>query len=211
MSINRKCIVMDLRSKAWFRVAGLCGIITPIVAFTCILLAIGYSPQFSWTENALSDLGVQGGLTAPLFNYGLIISGVMSLIFATGIFALLHKKLVGEVGSFSFILATLALIAIGVFPETAKPMHYYASVSFFVLIPITMLILMWALAQIGKVKTALYTLLVATVAAVPWVIQFVAHYVSDAAIPETISALSASAWAIVLGLMILGQASKTDN
>jgi len=201
----------NLRNKAWFRVAGLCGVITPIVAFTCILLAINYSPQFSWTENALSDLGVQEGLTAPLFNYGLIISGSVSLVFASGILALLHMKPVGEVGSFIFILATLALIAIGVFPENARPMHYYASVSFFVLIPIAMLILMWAFAQVGKVKTALYTLLVAIVAAVPWVIQLSVHYVSDVAIPETISALSASAWAITLGLLMLRQASKTDN
>jgi hypothetical membrane protein len=175
------------------------------------LLAIAYSPQFSWTENALSDLGVQEGLTAPLFNYGLIISGAMSLVFASGILALLRNKLVGKVGSFTFVLATLALIAIGIFPKNARPMHYYASVSFFVLIPITMLILMWAFAQVGKVKTALYTLLVAIVAAVPWVIQLSVHYVSDVAIPETISALSASAWAITLGLLMLRQASKTDN
>lgn len=202
---------MNLRNRTWFRIAGLCGVITPLVAFTCILLAIAYSPQFSWTENALSDLGVQEGLTAPLFNYGLIISGAMSLVFASGILALLRNKLVGKVGSFTFVLATLALIAIGIFPKNARPMHYYASVSFFVLIPIAMLILMWAFAQVGKVKTALYTLLVAIVAAVPWVIQLSVHYVSDVAIPETISALSASAWAITLGLLMLRQASKTDN
>ena len=202
---------MNLRSRTWFRIAGLCGVITPLVAFTCILLAIAYSPRFSWTENALSDLGVQEGLTAPLFNYGLIISGAMSLVFASGILALLRNKLVGKVGSFTFVLATLALIAIGIFPENARPMHYFASVAFFALIPIAMLILMWAFAQVGKVKTALYTLLVAIVAAVPWVIQFAVHYVSDVAIPETISALSASAWAIALGFMMLKKASKKGN
>jgi len=202
---------MNLRSRTLFRIAGLCGVITPLVAFTCILLAIAYSPQFSWTGNALSDLGVQEGLTAPLFNYGLIISGAMSLVFASGILALLRNKLVGEVGSFTFVLATLTLIAIGIFPENARPMHYFASVAFFALIPIAMLVLMWAFVQVGKVKTALYTLLVAIVAAVPWVIQFAVHYVSDVAIPETISALSASAWAIALGLMMLKKASKKDN
>jgi hypothetical membrane protein len=120
-------------------------------------------------------------------------------------------KPVGEVGSFIFILATLALIAIGVFPENARPMHYYASVSFFVLIPIATLVLMWAFVQIGGSKVALFTLLTAIVAAVPWVIQLAVPYVSDVAIPETISALSASAWAITLGLLMLRQASKTDN
>lgn len=200
-----------MRSRTWFRIAGLCGVITPLVAFTCILLAIAYSPRFSWTENALSDLGVQEGLTAPLFNYGLIISGAMSLVFASGILALLRNKLVGKVGSFTFVLATLALIAIGIFPENTRPMHYFASVAFFALIPIAMLVLMWAFAQVGKVKTALYTLLVAIAAAVPWVIQFAVRYVGDVAIPETISALSASAWAIALGFMMLKKASKKDN
>jgi hypothetical membrane protein len=179
---------MNLRNTAWFRIAGLCGVITPLVAFTCILLAIAYSPQFSWTENALSDLGVQEGLTAPLFN-----------------------KLVGKVGSFTFVLATLALIAIGIFPENARPMHYFASVAFFALIPIAMLVLTWAFVQIGGSKVALFTLLTAIVAAVPWVIQFAVPYVCGVAIPETISALSASAWAISLGFMMLKKASRKDN
>jgi len=202
---------MNLRSRTWFRIAGLCGVITPLVAFTCILLAIAYSPQFSWTENALSDLGVQEGLTAPLFNYGLIISGAMSLVFASGILALLRNKLVGKVGSFTFVLATLALIAIGIFPENARPMHYFVSVAFFALIPIAMLVLMWAFVQIGESKVALFTLLTAIVAAVPWAIQLAVRYVRGVAIPETISALSASAWAIALGFMMLKKASKKDN
>jgi hypothetical membrane protein len=202
---------MNLRGRTWFRIAGLCGVITPLVAFACILLAIAYSPQFSWTENALSDLGVQEGLTAPLFNYGLIISGAMSLVFASGILALLRNKLVGKVGSFTFVLATLALIAIGIFPENARPMHYFASVAFFALIPIAMLVLTWAFVQIAGSKVALFTLLTAIVAAVPWVIQLAEPYVRGVAIPETISALSASAWAIALGFMMLKKASKKGN
>lgn len=84
-----------------------------------------------WTENALSDLGVQESFTATLFNYGLIISGIMTLVFASGLLALLHKKTFGKVGSFTFMFATLALIAIGAFPENARPMHYLASVLLF--------------------------------------------------------------------------------
>ena len=202
---------MNLRNKALFRIAGFFGVVAPIVAFTCILLAIGYSPQFSWTENALSDLGIQEDLTAPLFNYGLIISGVMSLVFAIGIFALLQRKLMGRVGVFTLMLATLALIAIGVFPENAKPMHYYASVSFFVLIPIAMLVLAWTFAQIGRVKTALYTLLTAVVAVAPWVLQFALNYVRGVAIPETVSALAASAWAMALGLTMLKKTREPSN
>jgi len=133
------------------------------------------------------------------------------LVFASGILAPLRNKLVGKVGSFTFVLATLALIAIGIFPENAEPMHYFASVAFFALIPIAMLVLMWAFVQIGESKVALFTLLTAIVAAVPWVIQLAVPYVRGVAIPETISALSASAWAIALGLMMPKKASRTDN
>jgi len=49
---------MNSKNVAWLKISGVSGIVTPIVAFTFISLAIVYSPQFSWTENALSDLGV---------------------------------------------------------------------------------------------------------------------------------------------------------
>jgi len=39
----------------WLKMSSLSGILAPFVAFTLILLSIAYSPDFSWTENALSD------------------------------------------------------------------------------------------------------------------------------------------------------------
>jgi hypothetical membrane protein len=89
------------------------------------LLAILNFPQFSWTEKALGDLGVQEGVTAILFNYGLIIVGILALVFASGLFVL-QKTMLGRIGAFIFVLAALTLMAIGVFPENVKPTHYYA-------------------------------------------------------------------------------------
>jgi len=81
---------MNLEAVVWLKISGACGILTPIVAFTCIFLAIASYPEFSWTGNALSDLGVQEGVTAVLFNSGLIFSGILALIFASGLLIFLY-------------------------------------------------------------------------------------------------------------------------
>lgn len=81
-----------------FKIAGICGVATPIVAYVCIFSAIAAWPQFSWVNNALSDLGVQQGITASLFNFGLVASGFLSLVFAVGLFRLGGKRLLSRVG-----------------------------------------------------------------------------------------------------------------
>ena len=183
----------------WLKTSGISGIIAPPIAFTLILLAITYSPDFSWTENALSDLGVQEGVTAVLFNNGLIISGVLAILFATGLFTFLKENLLGRIGAFVFVIDAFALTAIGVFPQNVEPIHFYASVTFFVLFPISMFFLGLAFLRMSKMKLGFFAFIVAIVAAVVWAIPFG----EGVAIPEALSALSASAWSIVLGFKML--------
>jgi hypothetical membrane protein len=201
---------MESKNARWLKISGISGIITPIIAFTFILLAIASCPEFSWTENALSDLGIKPGITAPLFNYGLIVSGIIALVFATGLFIYLNDRALGRIGALTFILATLALFAIGSFPENVRPTHYYVSVAFFVLFPISMLVIVAASLLAGEVKMGLFTLLVAVIAAAPWILYFSMRFVPNDAIPETISALSASVWAVVLGYKMLRHASRSN-
>jgi len=180
----------------WLKVSGISGVIAPVIAFTLILVAIAYSPSFSWTENALSDLGVQGGVTAVLFNAGLIISGVLAVLFATGLFTFQKGNLLGRIGALVLVLDAFALIAIGVFPENVKPTHFYASVAFFIFFPISMLFLGATFLRTSNTKLGFFTFVVAVVAAVVWAVPFG----KGVAIPETVSGLSASIWAIVSGL-----------
>lgn len=181
------------------RISGISGIIAPLIAFTLILLAIAYSPNFSWTENALSDLGVQGGVTAVLFNTGLIVSGVLAILFATGLFTFLQGNLLSRIGAFVFVLDAFALTAIGVFPENVKPIHLYASVTFFTLFPISMFFLGAAFLRTSKMRLGFFTFIAAIVAVVVWAIPFG----KGVAIPEVLSALSVSMWSIVLGFKML--------
>jgi len=152
---------------------------------------------------ALSDLGVVAGATSMLFNTDLIISGLLTLAFGSGLFKFMQEKALGEIGVFVFLLDALALISIGVFPENAKPMHYYASVAFFALFPISMVLITGGFLLMAKVKVGLFTLLAAIFTTAVWVVQFSIRPFYGVAIPETLSALAASTWSMILGFRML--------
>jgi hypothetical membrane protein len=118
------------------KIAGICGILVPIVVFTCIGLALSYSPWFDWTYHALSDLGVVG-TAAPLFNTGMILGGFLLFIFSLGLMKVLSYK----IGVCILCLSSLALIGIGMFPETVFTLHLVVSISFFVLLTISLLVI----------------------------------------------------------------------
>jgi len=180
------------------------GIFAPIVAFTCILVAIASYPSFSWTRNALSDLGVVKGITGLLFNFGLCASGLLALSFAVlGLYAYLGKIWVGKIGAAFFAAATIALIAIGVFNEHYSGTHYAVSVSFFTLMPISMFIITCTFLLAHQGRMAFFTLSTGIAAALPWILLFAFKYVPNVAIPEFVSGIIVSAWTIILGHKML--------
>jgi len=63
-------------------VGTLCGLAAPGVGLGTVLLATLLAPWFSWTGNALSDLGHPSRATAPLFNGGMALAGLLALAFA---------------------------------------------------------------------------------------------------------------------------------
>jgi hypothetical membrane protein len=197
------------KSATAFKISGICGFLAPVLAFAFIFSAVASYPHFRWMDNALSDLGVVPGITATLFNSGLIISGVLCLIFATGLFVLLGESIVGKIGTFLLVLASLALVAIGVFPESVQLVHYFVSVAFFVLLPVSTLVIFGAFWLMSQVRMAVFTLLTAIAAATPWVLLFLVRYVSGVALTEAVSAFAVSIWAVVLSGKLLKQASRS--
>ena len=191
------------------RFGGLAGILTPIMAFTFIGLAIATYPQFSWVNNGLSDLGVVPGITSTLFNFGLFVSGLFSLNFAIGLFKFLGNHITGKIGAIVFISASLALEGIAVAPENVRPFHYAFSVAFFTLMPIALLVIAGYYVITRQRPLAFFTLLVAILAAAPWVLYFLVQYVQGVAIPELLSALAGAAWAVVIGWKMFKSASQS--
>jgi hypothetical membrane protein len=190
----------------WLKLAGLCGVVTPIIVLPLILLSISYSPWFSWTLNALSDLGVHDA--AILFNSSLMIGGVLALIFASGLMQILHKNKMGLTGTFVLIAGAVSLFAIGLFPETAGRIHFYVSVAFFTLMIISQLLIGAALIQKQSNRLlGIFTILAAASSIGVWTFQFTASPLRGVAIPEFFSSVAFSLWSIVLGAWLLRQAS----
>jgi hypothetical membrane protein len=134
-------------------------------------------------------------------------SGFLGFIFAVfGLFPHLGKSFVGKAGTVAFAAATLALIGIGVFNESFSGTHYAVSVAFFVLVPVSLFIITCAFVLAHQTRTAVLTVGIGVVAALPWILLFAFHYVPNVAIPETISGLAVSAWTIALSCRMMKQA-----
>lgn len=187
------------RASFWLSAGGGNGILTPVIAFTFIALSILTYPRFSWINNALSDLGIVPGTTATLFNFGLYVSGLLILIFSIGLYKYLNKNIIGKIGAIIFAAASLALEGIGWAPENLHPFHYYFSVAFFSLVPISLLVIAGYFSSLRQNRLAVFTLVIAILGATMWVLYFLIHYVPGVAIPEALSAIVGSVWTIVVG------------
>jgi hypothetical membrane protein len=177
-----------VRASVW------AGVIGPLVVSLFVLLAISLSPWFSWTENALSDLGVDG-LAALLFNTTLIAGGVMLIIFAVGLWSILKYRLV-RAGVMLLLLDGVALSAIGVFPETVGRIHLYVSIMFFVLLALSLLVLgVSHIFEMHSIVIGLLGVVLGLFSISVWLFQW-----QGIAIPEAAAYLAGAAWWITRGL-----------
>lgn len=178
------------------RIAGLCGVITPIITLSLILLSISYSPWFNWSENALSDLGVHEAAT--LFNSALMIGGVLTLVLAAGLLQTLRRTKTGFTGALVFVVGAVSLFAIGLFPETAGRIHFYVSVSFFASATLSMIIIGVALMKASERNVGVFSVFAGLFAAAVWTVFWNLPH-RGVAVPEMLSVLAASAWSVVMG------------
>ena len=195
--------MVNSKKKLWHRITGFFGILSPLLTFLLIFFAINSYDSFSWELNALSDLGVISGVTSYLFNFGLIIGGFLCLFFAIGLFFVFNNKKFGRISVFFFFLSYCFLIAIGLFPENVKPIHYLVSVAFFLFLPISLILVSSSFYFDNKLSWALFSILIAVITAIPWILNFSTDLFKAVAIPETISGLAVSVWVIIMGLKIL--------
>jgi hypothetical membrane protein len=112
------------------RLATLAGPAGVLLAGVAILTAIQLAPWFTWTGNALSHLGRPGRASAPVFNGGLIVAGVLGLAFVLGQWGRRSNR-VEALGILTLAGSMGCLSLIGVFP-VGGPAHGPVSVAFFV-------------------------------------------------------------------------------
>lgn len=171
------------------------------ITMVTILLATLLSPAFSWTGNALSNLGVTEtaagtSLTVVLFNGGLIAGGLAGLIFAV-VLARSLPTLGGRLVGVLFALAMVMMGAVGVFPQD-QSLHFPVAVSFYLLLSLSLWADGIAALSRGWRQRALAGLVLGTVNIAAWVAWGLTGSVrrEGLAIPEIIGALALAVWAV---------------
>ena len=199
--------------KNFISFAGLCGILTPTIVFTTIFLAISYSPNFSWTENWLSDLAgvyiapptfpdrpdVSTPTTAVIFNSGLFTCGILGFIFSIGLCKSIRIHS-GRIGSFIMMFASIALFNIGLFPEPTGIPHVIASLTYFLLGPIAIFYIAAAALDSDQKLLGYFATILGIIG-----IIFGGVFILFGAIPEFIAALSTSIFTIIFGIKMYKQ------
>lgn len=123
----------------------LLGFISGIIGWIVILLSIQQNPWFEFTENAFSDLGGPMASNAWLFNYGLMITGLLIIFYGVYLVHLSLNKLT-NVGAAFLMITGIFLSLIGLFPSGTRP-HYFVSLGFFTLADLS--IIAWGAGFVG--------------------------------------------------------------
>mgnify|MGYP000294846247 CR=1 FL=1 len=119
------------------RLAGAAGPFGAILAVVSIFAATLLSSTFSWSESALSDLGVAADpLVVLLFNGGLVAGGIVGIGYALA----LGRHSTGV--AVAYALSVLAMILVGLFPAGTAP-HLPVAVAFFLLATATVALDGW--------------------------------------------------------------------
>jgi hypothetical membrane protein len=186
------------------------------VTMVAILLATLLSPAFAWSGNALSNLGVAGTeagtpLTVALFNGGLILGGLVGLVFAA-VLARSTPTLGGRVVGLLFGAAMMLMGAVGVFPQD-QPLHFPVAVGFYLFLSLSL----WAdgLVSLRRCwrERAVAGLALGTVNIAGWLAWGLTGDVTrpGLAIPEIVGALALSAWAVWVSRGLLAGRWRGSN
>jgi hypothetical membrane protein len=172
-----------------------------VVTLTTIFLATLVSPAFSWTGNALSNLGVTEtaagtGLTVVLFNGGLILGGVLGLGFSAALFRV-APSLAARATAVAFGLTVVFMALVGVFPQDTAP-HFPVALGFYLLISVSLWLDSLASFRQGWRRRATAGVSLGTANLVGWLVWGLTGPPTrdGLAIPEFWGAILFSAWTV---------------
>ncbi len=176
------------------------GIIGPIWALVSIFISIALSPWFSWTHNALSDLGNYAtSSVAILYNSGLIIAAIFAMIFALGFYAQEKERIIARIGVFFLFITAISLLGVAVFSEDFGSIHFYFSVALFGLFIITCFILGAHYISVTKTRwLGILSFVIAVIAIIGWLIP----WGPGVAIPESLTAFPVAILVAILAFRL---------
>lgn len=169
------------------------GVASSLVGFGGILLATTLSPTFSWTADAISDLGAPGAANPWLLNGGLVAASLVGLPFGWVLWSTARHAL-ERLGSVAFAGSLLALLLVGVYP-TGTAAHTPAAVAYFVLFTLAMWLHGSGAALVGDVERGLVEVWLGIAHVLAWLLWGVAGP-DGLAIPEIAGSLLLFAWVV---------------
>lgn len=172
------------------RVYALLGIFGPLIVYISILLSLVLSPSFDWKSNALSDLGhAVTSHVAPIFNLGLLLAGLLMMIYALTVF---HKH--AKYSSFCLLVSTFFVQLLAVFNEVYGSLHYAVAVPHFVMLSLTSIVY-------TVEKRSVSALIAFIVVMISWLLYGLGVFKVGIAVPETVSKLVVT-WIIYSAIKI---------
>lgn len=178
------------------------GVASVVVALAGVLAATAVSPAFSWTANALSELGVATTAagtetTVLLFNGGLAVGALLALGYAWYLSRTAASTL-ARVAAGSFAATAVLMGAIGLFPSGTS-LHFPVSVAFFLSIPTTLAVAGLAALRAGGRRDGRVGLLLAVLGVAVWVAWLAAGGRSrlGLALPEFGGAVVLASWVLL--------------
>jgi hypothetical membrane protein len=175
-------------------IIGLLGAILFALLWTSAVIADG-----NWIlgEETLSELG--GDRPGRLyFNTGVIVMGIMGLIFAVGLFLILKGDPLGRIGTSVLFVGAVALIGVGIFPITTGEYHTFFSYAFFSLMLVTMLLLalpIWRDYRLGSIGG------IVTVGALA--VSLIFLFTSSIPLTEAVAVICLLIWTVTISTLIL--------
>jgi len=212
---------------------GLVGIVTPIFGLSAmfastLLCGVGcgegtpISPpfsawnewesdeSFSWSSNALSDLGVSQ--VANVYNCSLILVGILNLIFAIGFVRVYAKSALFYLGGILLILGGGSLSLVGVFTQAYGFLHLYVSLGYFVLFPMAMILVGLAFIRMNMQTKGYLSILAGIIALLvilsALTLQWHTLLGLGFAVPEIVEAVVIAVWIVWMGVSLVCVASE---
>lgn len=187
-----------MKYKFLIKISGISGVVLPIFTIGLLIWALSQSPWFSWAENAISDIGrPEHGLTC--FNYGLIIIGILILIFSFGLYFSFTDQ---RAGPTVFALSALYLIAVGFYPLPSLE-HIDLSALFFIAFPFGFLLYGYGNlygASHFKKKMSIFALAIFITATISPVLLLIFKGI---AIPEILVLFPGMIWFMIYGFYLI--------
>lgn len=198
---------MSTKVQKLIRIAGISGIIASTLPLIMVFASTMLEKSFSWNKNALSDIGVSQ--TAWLFNIGLIIGGLLNLLFAFGLRNYLGKIRWLKIGVSLLIVSSISLALVGVFTENYSIIHALVALGYLLLAPVAIICIGQEVKskKFGKISLTLGIIALLAIFGLP-VITFVVNLQIGFAVSEFAESLLLSIWTFWVSINLLQRNRK---